>query len=171
MEIATVALIVSGRRKALWLALQNEFVALPSLTQMVEVVQYFWRLWNFPICVGAINSKHVDIRAPPRVGSDFFNYKGGHSITLMAVCDARYWFIIVDVSAFGQEKRWWGVLWICFKRRRTSFATTCKSSSDNYQSSECICWRCYVSSAREPHESMCSYIANNVNSITCKNTI
>lgn len=59
--------------------------------------------WNFPNCILGIDGKHVRIRSPNNSGSLFHNYKDFFSIILLAMVDANYKFVAVDIGSFGKD--------------------------------------------------------------------
>ncbi|XP_063786053.1 putative nuclease HARBI1 [Pseudophryne corroboree] len=77
-------------------------VKLPASTsQWQPVAEEFATTWHFPNCGGAIDGKHVRINPPANSGYFYFSYKGYFSIVLMAVVNANYKFICIDVGKNG----------------------------------------------------------------------
>ena len=99
---ATVSKIVRETCIALWEALNETYVKTPSTSyDWKNIAQEFNEEWNFPHCLGAIDGKHIMMECPKNGGSAYFNYKGFHSIVLLAVCDAKYCFTFVDIGDYG----------------------------------------------------------------------
>ena len=91
--------------------------------------------WNFPHCVGALDGKHIRVLKPKRSQSLFFNYKHFHSITLLALVDANYRFLYVDVG--GESRMSDGGLWQHSKlRKRIGKDRLGIPSADNLPQSE-----------------------------------
>ena len=52
---------------------------------------------NFPNCLRAVDGKHIRMCKPDNSGSPFFNYKNFISTVFMALVDADYCVISIDV--------------------------------------------------------------------------
>lgn len=89
--------------KAIIKRLQPEVMPVPTEETWKQVAEKFWDLWNFPNCIGAIDGKHIKIQAPPNSGSQFYNYKQTFSVVLLAVVDAHYKFLVVDIGSYGKN--------------------------------------------------------------------
>ncbi|XP_035705550.1 uncharacterized protein LOC118434930 [Folsomia candida] len=103
MGHTTVWRIVRETTQILWNRLSPIFVKAPTNEDYNLIEKGFRERWNFPNCIGAVDGKHIDIEAPYKSGSQYYNYKGRFSIVLMATCDADYRFTTVDVGAYGRQ--------------------------------------------------------------------
>ena len=96
-------MIVKDVLKQLCIKLVPIFLPKPTVLSLEKIAQDFLTKWNFPNCVGAMDGKHVRILCPQNSGSLFFNYKNYFSMVLLAVVDANYKFIVIDVGSYGKE--------------------------------------------------------------------
>lgn len=81
----------------------NVFFQFPDSAEKWErVAGMFQEKWHFPHCLGAMDGKHIDIVPPGNNGSFYFNYKGRHSMVLLAIVDATYRFLLVDFGTNGR---------------------------------------------------------------------
>jgi len=69
----------------------------------IRTADEFYKRTNFLNCIGAVDGKHIRIRKPNESGSQFFNYKNFSSMVLVAVADADYCFMSVEVGACGSS--------------------------------------------------------------------
>ncbi|KAK3919919.1 LOW QUALITY PROTEIN: Protein ANTAGONIST OF LIKE HETEROCHROMATIN PROTEIN 1 [Frankliniella fusca] len=125
----TISKIVTETTALIWFALKSKVFEPISPEFWRRKAAEFEVMWQFSMCVGAIDGKHCVFQKFPTRGSEYYNYtvsfeggrrwyttevsqndtsqltvyKGTHSIVLLAMCDAKYRFIMVDIGARGRE--------------------------------------------------------------------
>lgn len=72
---ATVHCVIKETCKVIWEKLQASELPEPTKESFKQIANGFYKRWNLPNCIGAIDGKHVTIIAPKNTGSIFFNYK------------------------------------------------------------------------------------------------
>jgi len=98
----TISLVVYETCEAIIAEYLEEVLDCPTTPEgWKAVAQGFADRWNFHHTVGAIDGKHIAMRPPGKSGSYYYNYKGFHSLVLMALVDSDYKFLYVDVGANG----------------------------------------------------------------------
>ncbi|XP_065662706.1 uncharacterized protein LOC136085336 [Hydra vulgaris] len=72
----TVRVITNKTKNAIWDVLQPCYLKAPSISNEWEkLANKFENEWDFPYCIGAIDTKNVCIEAPSLNGSAYYNYK------------------------------------------------------------------------------------------------
>ena len=98
---STVSKILKEVCEALYTVLVTHYLLPPSTVEDWKLISSeFLELWNMPHVIGAIDGKHVAMNAQKILGH-YINYKGFFSQVLLAVCDAKYKFIFIDVRQYG----------------------------------------------------------------------
>ena len=103
MGISTAYYIIGETCDALWEVLQPIYLQCPKTEDWLKISDQFKQKLNFPHCVGAMDGKLIEIFAPSRSGSVYFNYSRFFSTNLLAICDALKNFVYVDIGSFGQQ--------------------------------------------------------------------
>ncbi|KAM5191432.1 uncharacterized protein ACMZJ9_013619 [Mantella aurantiaca] len=98
---STISYFVPDTCKKIWSALLSNYMAMPTKEKWREISNAFMEKTQFPNCLGAIDGKHIRMVMPPASGSRYFNSKKKISVVLMAVADANYNLISVDVGSYG----------------------------------------------------------------------
>ena len=99
----TASLIAHETCNAIVKTLMQEAMPLLTEEQWKAISAEFLQRTGFPNCIGAIDGKHIQIQAPANSGSLYFNYKKTFSTVLLALVDAQYNFIAVDVGSYGKN--------------------------------------------------------------------
>ncbi|XP_061501743.1 uncharacterized protein LOC133391468 [Anopheles gambiae] len=99
----TIGLIVYETCEAIWNTFNEEFIPFPTTSAFRNVEKEFRHKWNFPNCIGAIDGKHIRMKAPAFSGTQYYNYKKYFSLHLQAVADVNWKFIAIDVGEYGSR--------------------------------------------------------------------
>jgi hypothetical protein len=87
--------------EALWAALVEDHMPVPSTKQLKRVKLDFFTHWNFRYCVETIDGKHYHVKCPPNTGTQYYKNKKLFSAVLQGVADAEYKFITTEVGGRG----------------------------------------------------------------------
>uniref|UniRef100_A0A3B3R9Y3 DDE Tnp4 domain-containing protein n=1 Tax=Paramormyrops kingsleyae TaxID=1676925 RepID=A0A3B3R9Y3_9TELE len=72
-----------------------ELMPFPNIHKLAEMATFFEQRFRLPQCISAIDGKHIHIISPTDYHTEYFNWKGWHSIVLQGVVDGRglFWHV------------------------------------------------------------------------------
>ena len=84
--------------------MKEKYLSAPhTKEEWLKISQEFEENWNMPHTIECIDDKHIRIVCPKLTGTQYYNYKGFFSIALMAVCNANYCFMMIDLGQYGSN--------------------------------------------------------------------
>jgi len=103
MGFSTVSNIIKEVCEAINRKMINKYLPEPTQSMWKQSAETFLSKWNFLNAIGSIDGKHVTIKCPNNTGSRHFCYLKKFSVVLMAVVDADYKFVCVDIGGYGRN--------------------------------------------------------------------
>ncbi|KAK9752081.1 hypothetical protein QE152_g4475 [Popillia japonica] len=94
-----------------WLNISNDFYNLRQIPNTIGALDGKHIAFSAssdagsPNTIGALDGKHIAFSASSDAGSMYYNYKGFLNIVLLALTDAKYRFIYIDVGVNGSFVR------------------------------------------------------------------
>ncbi|XP_067208135.1 putative nuclease HARBI1 isoform X1 [Linepithema humile] len=105
MRIPTckISRIIPETSRVIYEVLRKDYLKTPStIEEWTEIANNYFQLWNVPNCIGSMDGRHIEFKVPLTDGSLYYNYKGTNSIVLLAIVNAFYQFIYVNVGVNGR---------------------------------------------------------------------
>ncbi|CAN8011069.1 unnamed protein product [Ixodes pacificus] len=82
--------------------LEGDWLRMVRADDISAHMREFFAVFGFPQAVGALDGCHFPISPPKEHATDYYNYKGWHSIILLALVDHRYRFRYINLGTPGR---------------------------------------------------------------------
>ena len=101
---STISSIIQDVCDAIYEILSPTYLKPPATADdWQKIADDFETMWNLPHVIGAIDGKHIAMDCPKKSGTQDYNYKGFFSMNLLAICDAKYNFTLIDLGQYGSN--------------------------------------------------------------------